>query len=67
MRFAFIARHRHIWPVSWLCQVLEVSRSGVHAWLNRPASTRDTYDATLVTAIDKGFKASDRTCGARRV
>ncbi len=40
MRFAFIARHRHIWPVRWLCEVLEVSRSGFHAWLSRPnAST----------------------------
>ncbi|HHW32960.1 MAG TPA: IS3 family transposase [Paracoccus solventivorans] len=67
MRFAFIARHRHIWPVSWLCQVLEVSRSGFHAWLNRPASAREIQDAKLVTAIDKSFRASDRTYGARRV
>ena len=67
MRFAFIARHRHIWPVSWLCEVLEVSRSGFHAWLNRPNSTRKIHDAKLVAAIDKSFKASDRTYGARRV
>lgn len=67
MRFAFIARHRHIWPVSWLCKVLEVSRSGFHAWLNRPTSAREIHDAQLVTAIDKSFKASDRTYGARRV
>ena len=31
MTFAFIAKHRHIWPVSWMCAVLEVSRSGFHA------------------------------------
>jgi putative transposase len=67
MRFAFIARHRHIWPVNWLCEVLEVSRSGFHAWLNRPNSTRKIHDAKLVAAIDKSFKASDRTYGARRV
>ena len=67
MRFAFIAKHRHIWPVSWLCEVLEVSRSGFHAWLNRPLSDRAILDAKLVTAIDKSFKASDRTYGARRV
>lgn len=67
MRFAFIARHRHIWPVNWLCKVLEVSRSGFHAWLNRPTSAREIHDAQLVTAIDKSFKASDRTYGARRV
>jgi hypothetical protein len=41
VRFAFIARHRHIWPVSWLCEVLEVSRSGFHAWLSRPVDVSD--------------------------
>jgi putative transposase len=67
MRFAFVAKHRHIWPVSWLCEVLDVSRSGFHAWLNRPTSTREIQDAKLVTAIETSFKASDRTYGARRV
>jgi hypothetical protein len=43
------------------------SRSGLHAWLNRPASTRGIHDATLVMAIETRFKASDRTHGARRV
>lgn len=67
MRFAFVAKHRHIWPVSGLCEVLEVSRSGYHAWLARPASARESRDAQLVTAIDTSFKAGDRTHGARRV
>lgn len=67
MRFAFIAKHRHIWPVSWLCEALEVSRSGFHAWLNRLTSTREIHDAKLVMAIETSFKASDRTYGARRV
>lgn len=67
MKFAFIAKHRHIWPVSWLSEVLEVSRSGFHSWLNRLLSDRAILDANLVTAIDKSFKASDRTYGARRV
>ena len=30
MRFAFIAKHRSVWPVSWLCEALDVSRSGFH-------------------------------------
>lgn len=67
MRFAFIAKHRHIWPVSWMCEILDVSRSGFHAWLTRPASEHASLDATLVTSIDKSFKASDRTYGARRI
>lgn len=48
MEFAFIAKHRHIWPVSWLCEVLEVSPSGFHAWLSRPPGTREIHDATFV-------------------
>lgn len=67
MRFAFIAKHRHIWPVSWMCAALEVSRSGFHVWLNRPLSDRAVLDAKLVSAIDVSFKASDKTYGARRV
>ena len=58
---------RHISPVSWICEVLGVSRSGSHALLRRPISARASYDAKLVVEIDKSFKASDRPYGARRV
>ncbi len=27
MKFEFIAKHRGIWPVSWICEALGVSRS----------------------------------------
>ena len=67
MKFAFIAKNRHIWPVSWLYNALEVSRSGFHAWLNRPACERAIHDEKLGAAIRTSFKASDRTYGARRV
>ena len=67
MRFAFIARHRHIWPVTWLCAALEVSRSGFHAWLTRPASRRAREDEELNCSIRRSFTASDRTYGARRI
>jgi putative transposase len=50
-----------------MCEVLDVSRSGFHAWLTRPASKRARHDARLVTSIDKSFKDSDRTYGARRI
>ncbi len=38
MKFVFIAKHRNIWPVAWLCDAMGVSRSGFHAWLNRSPS-----------------------------
>jgi putative transposase len=67
LRFAFIANHGHIWPVSWLCEALDVSRSGFHAWLNRPTRAREIHDAKLVMAIETSFKSSDRTYGTCRV
>lgn len=67
MRFAFIAKHRHVWPLEWMCSALEVSRSGFHAWLTRAPSARALADAALTPVIDRSFKASDRTYGARRV
>ncbi|MCZ8043455.1 MAG: IS3 family transposase [Beijerinckiaceae bacterium] len=67
MRFAFIARHRSIWPVAWLCDALDVSRSGFHAWLTRSLSQRSVDDEVVGAKVRASFKASDRTYGARRV
>jgi putative transposase len=67
MRFAFVAKHRSIWPVAWLCKALDVSRSGFHAWLNRGPSQHSRYDAQLTMIIRTSFLASDRTYGSRRV
>lgn len=47
MRFTFIAKHRGIWPVAWLCEALDVSRSGFHAWLNRSPSRRARDDEEI--------------------
>ena len=67
MRFAFIAKHRGIWPAAWLCGALGVSRGGFEAWLTRPRSDRALYDEALCPKVRASFLASDRTYGARRV
>ena len=67
MKFAFVAKHRSIWPVAWLCEALDVSRSGFHAWLTRSPSNRTRYDDALLGVMRASFIASDRTYGARRV
>jgi putative transposase len=67
MRFAFIAKHRNIWPVAWLCDALAASRSGFHALLNRSPSARSRQDEMLFSGIGRSFKSSDRTYGARHV
>jgi putative transposase len=67
MRFAFVAKHRSIWPVAWLCEALDVSRSGFHAWLGRGPSRRSRDDEAIGAKVRASFVASDRTYGARRV
>jgi putative transposase len=65
--FEFIAKHRAIWPVSWMCDALGVSRSGFFAWLNRPPSARARSDEVVGASVRRSFLASDRTYGARRI
>ncbi|WP_284944463.1 IS3 family transposase [Acidisoma cladoniae] len=67
MKFGFVAKHRGIWPVRWLCEALGVSRSGFHAWLTRSPSARARSDEILGAHVKASFVGSDRTYGARRV
>ena len=67
MRFAFVAKHRGIWPMAWLCKALDVSKSGFHDWLNRKPAKRTLENEVLVGVIRTSFHDSDRTYGARRV
>ena len=67
MIFGFVAKHRGIWPVAFLCGALGVSRSGFYAWLRRGPSARSRRDEVLGAKIRSSFAESDRTYGARRV
>ena len=49
MKFAFIAKHRGIWPAGWLCEALGVSRAGFYAWRTRPPSDRARADEQLLS------------------
>ena len=67
MKFGFIAKHRGIWAVDWMCGSLGVSRGGFYAWLTRPRSRRSLSDEEVGAKVRASFLASDRTYGARRV
>ena len=67
MKFGFIAKHRGIWAVDWMCGALGVSRGGFYAWLTRPRSKRSRSNDALGAKVRASFLASDRTYGARRV
>lgn len=67
MRFGFIAKHRAVWPVRVLCEVLDVSASGFYEWRGRQPSKRAVANDKLIGLIRQSFEASDRTYGSRRV
>ena len=67
MRFAFIRRHAGEFPVTWMCQVLDVSLSGYYAWLNRPESQRSRDDRRLLIEIRTIHRQSRRTYGSPRM
>jgi putative transposase len=65
--FRFIATEKAEYPISLLCRVLGVSRSGFHAWERRPPSDRDLADGWLVERIVEIHRESRQTYGARRI
>jgi len=67
MRYRFMRDHREAFPVSPMCRVLEVGRSGFYAWLNRPESPRSCENRNLVVKIKTSHKESRQTYGSPRV
>lgn len=62
MKYAFIQRHRHVWPISVQCRVLQVSVAGYHEHFVRRASDvqrRHLSDDALLVHI-KAIHAQTR-------
>ena len=55
MKFGFLAKHRGTWPVSLMCEALDVSRSGFYAWFSRPRSQRSHDDEFLGSHVRQSF------------
>jgi putative transposase len=49
--FRFIAAEKAAHSITIMCRVLEVSKSGYHAWAKRPLGPRAVEDARLTTRI----------------
>ncbi|MCX7420857.1 MAG: IS3 family transposase [Planctomycetia bacterium] len=67
MRYAFIERHRTVWPIVIQCEVLRVSRSGFYSWRKRPPSATATRRAALTQEVREVHRISRETYGAARV
>ena len=67
MRFAFIAEHSQQYPVTLLCQALDVSVSGYYAWRDRPMSRHCREDAQLAAEIQQIELSHRQVYGSPRI
>jgi putative transposase len=65
--YRIISAEKASFPVSVMCQVLEVSRSGFHGWERRPPSDRALSDAWLIEQIKEIHEQARGVYGSRRV
>jgi transposase InsO family protein len=67
LRYAFVAAHKDEFPIVVMCRVLQVSRSGYYAWVERPESARSGENRRLLVLIRIAHKKSGKVYGSPRV
>lgn len=67
MRYAFIAEKSVAFPVSVLCRVMCVSRSGFYAYLTEPETERERRDSALTAKARAVFTEHKGRYGSPRV
>lgn len=67
MKFEFIRVEKAFYPVTVLCSVLAVSKSGFYAWKRRPLSARKKEDALLSVEVAATHERTRRVYGSPRV
>ena len=67
MRYQFMRDHAAVYPVTLLCQTLQVTRSGYYAWRRCPDSARAQEDRRLLDKIKILHKTSKETYGSPRI
>lgn len=66
-KFRLIEAEKANHPISLMCEILGVSRSGYHAWARRPPSDRQLSDAWLLERIREIHQSNRGVYGAPRV
>ena len=67
MRYTFIRANRTVWPVRWLCRLLEVHPSGYYAWQKHPRSVRSVVNEHLTGLIKQFWLESGGVYGYRKI
>lgn len=67
MRYRFIDEHKKAWPITLMCGVLSVSRSGYYHWTTRALSHRRLANVVLDRQIREVFTDHRRRYGTPRI
>ena len=67
MRFDFIRQQKEAYPITVLCKVMRVSRSGFYAYLHKRSKPHSEHARKLEKSVKKVFETSHYTYGARRI
>jgi transposase InsO family protein len=67
VKYAWIEPHQHLFRISVMCKVLEVSRSGYYEWLERAPSGHSREDQQLRAQIESYFEQGRGTYGTRPI
>jgi putative transposase len=67
VRYEFIEAHQAKYPVSWLCEFLDVSRSGYYSYRKHQPSQREQEDQELVSMIKDIHQQSRQRYGSPRI
>ncbi len=67
MRYPFIEAEKALYPVTLLCHVMRVSRSGFYAWQQRRPSRRAQETQRLDAQIKELFEASKGRSGSPKI
>ena len=65
--YRFVAAEKAAHSITIMCRVLEVSRSGYHAWRSRPPGPRALEDARLTARIRELHKKRRGVYGSPRI
>ncbi|GHO72435.1 transposase [Ktedonobacter sp. SOSP1-85] len=67
MKYQFIAEHKDEYPITLMCQALEVPMSGYYASRTRPVSQHQREDARLAAEIQSLFLEHRQVYGSPRI
>ena len=67
MKYAWINKHRQEFPVTQMCRVLGVSRSGYYDSRDRPASKRSRWSERIRDCVARVHQETDAIYGATKI